>query len=222
MVSNVYQTFNGGQLITNPLLINTGHGISNCNTIAIAAQSRNTCNTLIARDSVVIPHKQNQIFDPSLLPNVFVYSSQINNHFYINADGYNYGHLDIFNSWGSLIYSSNFSLLTTAATIWDGYCNTGICNPNVPLSASTYYYILDLYDCNLNQTTYGPIFLTIMTSMAFAMFFSCTPKKECTDCKMHRSKLYFTPPGPLILYADSALGDFCKQEIDSVEALDYY
>jgi hypothetical protein len=154
------QTYSGGQLTSNPLSIQTGFGISNCNTIAIAAQSKNSCNALIAHDSVVIPPTQIQVFDPNQLPNVFVFSSPTNNHFYIHADGYIYGHLDIFNSWGSLIYSNNFNLFTTPATVWDGHCNTGICNPSVPLSAGTYYYMLDLYNCNLNQTTYGPIFFT--------------------------------------------------------------
>lgn len=156
------QFFNGGSLSTNPLDVNLGFGISNCNTIAIAAQSKNSCNQLVARDSVVITPTQNQVFDPNQLPNLFVYSSVVgNNHIYINADGYIYGHIDVFNSWGSLIYSNNFSLFTIPANAWDGHCNTGSgCNPSMQLSAGTYQYIIDLYDCNLNQTTYGPIMLS--------------------------------------------------------------
>ena len=65
-------------------------------------------------------------------------------------------------------------------------------------------------------------FSTILTSLFLIVLFSCKQNKECTECKMERSKLYFSPPGPLILYPDSEMGEFCREEIDSVDALDFY
>lgn len=64
--------------------------------------------------------------------------------------------------------------------------------------------------------------LATLISFFLLLNISCAKKNECTECKREKIKQYIAPPGVLIQYPDSAMGEFCRQEIDSVESLDFY